>query len=82
MIITPGHYSGKPRLEDSLGKILLFADFGNRELLDVNNEHLLFFSRFNPQRSSEKVLFNAVFQYLDLIFSNGRGINKLLPSSA
>ncbi|MFI3185934.1 MAG: hypothetical protein QX198_08135 [Methylococcaceae bacterium] len=57
MIITPAITQKIPRLEDSLGEFLLFADFGNRELLDVNNEHLLFFSPFNPQRSSEKVLF-------------------------
>jgi amylosucrase len=56
-----------------------FADFNNRELLDVNNEHLLCFIRFNHQRPSERVLvvanFDANPQYLDLDVISGIGIN-------
>jgi amylosucrase len=56
-----------------------FADFNNRELLDVNNEHLLCFIRFNPQRPAERVLvvanFDANPQYLDLEVISGKGIN-------
>lgn len=56
-----------------------FADFNNRELLDVNNEHLLCFIRFNHQRPSERVLVVANFdtkpQYLDLEVISGKGIN-------
>lgn len=33
-----------------------FADFNNRELLDVDNPHLLAFSRFDPQHSSSRIL--------------------------
>jgi amylosucrase len=56
-----------------------FADFNNRELLDINNEHLLCFIRFNHQRPSERVLvianFDARPQYLDLEVFSGKGIN-------
>lgn len=56
-----------------------FADFNNRELLDVHNEHLLCFNRFNHQRPSESVLVVANFdthpQHLDLDIINGKGIN-------
>jgi amylosucrase len=56
-----------------------FADFNNRELLDVNNEHLLCYIRFNPQRPAERVLvvanFDANPQYLDLEVISGKGIN-------
>ncbi|MDP3334579.1 MAG: alpha-glucosidase C-terminal domain-containing protein, partial [Methylococcaceae bacterium] len=55
-----------------------FADFNNRELLDVNNEHLLCYIRFNHQRPSERVLvvanFDANPQYLDLEVIAGSGI--------
>ncbi len=56
-----------------------FADFNNRELVDVYNEHLLCFIRFNHQRPSERVLvianFDAKPQYLDLETISGKGIN-------
>jgi len=55
-----------------------FADFNDRELLDVNNEHLFCFIRFNYQRPSERVLvvanFDANPQYLDLEVISARGI--------
>ncbi|HEY9646729.1 MAG TPA: alpha-amylase, partial [Chroococcidiopsis sp.] len=51
-------------------EISAFADFNNRELLQLENEHLLGFVRFNHQRPSEKVLilanFNAHPQSLSL----------------
>ncbi len=51
-------------------EISAFADFNNRELLQIDNPHLLCFMRFDPQRPSEKVLvianFDANSQYLDL----------------
>ncbi|OYQ64169.1 alpha-amylase [Pseudanabaena sp. SR411] len=51
-------------------EISAFADFNNRELLQLDNEHLLGFIRFDHQRPSEKVLVLANFdvnpQYLDL----------------
>jgi len=51
-------------------EISAFADFNNRELLQIDNPHLLCFMRFDPQRPSEKVLvianFDANPQYLDL----------------
>ncbi|MBH8572285.1 alpha-amylase [Nostocaceae cyanobacterium CENA369] len=51
-------------------EISAFADFNNRELLHLENEHLLCFIRFNHQRPSEKVLvianFDANPQYLSL----------------
>ncbi|MGY6277186.1 alpha-amylase family glycosyl hydrolase [Methylomonas sp. MgM2] len=56
-----------------------FADFNNRELLDVDNEHLLCFMRFNHLRPSERVLvvanFDAEPQYLDLYALRSHGID-------
>lgn len=56
-----------------------FADFNNRELIDVDNEHLLCFIRFNHQRPSERVLvianFDANPQYLDLYLLRSHGID-------
>jgi amylosucrase len=47
-----------------------FADFNNREVLDVDNPHLLVFSRFDYQNSASRVLvignFDSVPQHLDL----------------
>lgn len=47
-----------------------FADFNNRELLDLSNECCLGFVRYNDQNPVEKVIvvvnFSAVPQYLDL----------------
>jgi amylosucrase len=60
-------------------EISAFGDFNNRELLDIDNEHLLCFIRFNHLRPSEKVLVIANFdvnpQYLDLEAISNRGIN-------
>ena len=47
-----------------------FADFNNRELLDLSNECCFGFVRYNDQNPVEKVIvvvnFSAVPQYLDL----------------
>lgn len=60
-------------------EISAFADFNNRELLHVGNEHLLCYIRFNHQRPSEKVLvianFDANPQYLDLDQLRNTGFN-------
>ena len=51
-------------------EIPAFSDFNNRELIHVENPHLLVFSRFNLMRTSGGVLvvvnFDARPQYLDL----------------
>ncbi|MBH8554230.1 alpha-glucosidase C-terminal domain-containing protein [Nostocaceae cyanobacterium CENA357] len=60
-------------------EISAFADFNNRELLHLENEHLLCFIRFNHQRPSEKVLvianFDANPQYLYLESLRNTGFN-------
>ena len=60
-------------------EISAFADFNNRELLQIDNPHLLCFIRFDPQRPSEKVLtianFDANPQYLDLGMINNAGFS-------
>jgi amylosucrase len=47
-----------------------FADFNNRELVEVDNEHLFVFIRNNPDRDKEEVLvvanFDAKPQHLNL----------------
>ncbi len=51
-------------------EIAAFADFNNRELLDVGNPHLFVFTRFDHQQRSNRVLvvgnFDVTPQYLDL----------------
>ena len=51
-------------------EIPAFADFNNRELIQLENPHLFVFSRFNLRRSASSVLvvgnFDARPQYLDL----------------
>ena len=51
-------------------EIPAFADFNNRELIQLDNPHLFIFSRFNLRRTSGDVLvvgnFDAKPQYLDL----------------
>jgi amylosucrase len=42
-------------------EIPAFADYNNRELLDVNNPHLFVFLRFDPQNSREKIMVIANF---------------------
>jgi amylosucrase len=51
-------------------EIPAFADFNNRELIQLDNSHLFIFSRFNLRRSSSSVLvvcnLDVHPQYLDL----------------
>ena len=60
-------------------EISAFADFNNRELLQIDNPHLLCFMRFDPQRPSKKVLvianFDANPQYLDLEMIGNAGFS-------
>ena len=72
------------RIFDGLKKLIsvrkaipAFADFNNRELLTVDNEHLFVFLRSHPERPNETVLVVANFddrpQYLDLVNLGNRG---------
>ena len=51
-------------------EIAAFADFNNRELLDVGNPHLFVFARFEHDQTSSRVLVVANFdkapQHLNL----------------
>lgn len=51
-------------------EIPAFADFNNRELIQVENPHLFVFTRFNLQRNASSVLvvvnFDSESQYLDM----------------
>jgi amylosucrase len=55
-----------------------FADFNNRELIDVENPHLFVFLRTHPSLAANAVLvvgnFDATPQYLDLEGLNRRGL--------
>jgi hypothetical protein len=55
-----------------------FADFNNRELIDVENPHLFVFLRTHPSLAANSVLvaanFDAKPQYLDLDTLNRRGL--------
>ncbi len=79
------HGSIEQRLFDGLQKMIAarkaipaFADFNNRELLEVDNTHLFAFLRTHPERTSESVLVVANFdvkpQYLDLGDLGNRGL--------
>ena len=71
----PGHYqyeifSSLKRMIAVRKEIDAFADFNNRELIDVGNEHLFVFERYNITRQLDKVLvvanFNDKPQHLNL----------------
>ncbi|MET0012410.1 MAG: alpha-amylase family glycosyl hydrolase [Sedimenticola sp.] len=79
------HGSVEQKIFDGLKKMIAirkatpaFADFNNRELLDVDNEHLFVFLRTHPEKSSESVLMVANFdahpQYLNLDDLGNRGV--------
>ncbi|MCB1754014.1 MAG: alpha-glucosidase C-terminal domain-containing protein [Gammaproteobacteria bacterium] len=79
------HGSVEQRIFDGLKKIIAvrksieaFADFNNRELLSVDNEHLFVFRRNHPLRPNEAVLvvanFDANPQYLDIDLLRSRGL--------
>lgn len=72
------HGSVEQRIFDGLKKLIAvrktipaFADFNNRELLDVGNDHLFAFMRSHPEWNGDAVLvvanFDARPQHLDLI---------------
>lgn len=78
------HGSVQQRIYDGLKKLIAvrkslpaFADFNNRELLDVDNPFLFVFLRNHPERPSETILvvanFDANPQYLDLANLGNRG---------
>ena len=73
------------RIFDALKKMIAvrktipaFADFNNRELLEVDNPHLFAFLRTHPDLSSDAVLVVANFdekpRYLDLANLGNRGL--------
>ena len=51
-------------------EIEVFADFNNRELIEVENPHLFVFGRYDSAKQSERVLvvanFNGMPQHLKL----------------
>ena len=78
------HGSVEQRLFSGLQKMIAvrkatpaFADFNNRELLDVGNPHLFVFMRTHPERPSEKILVVGNFdmhpQYMTLSDLGNRG---------
>jgi len=78
------HGSVEQRIFEGLKKliairktIMAFADFNNRELLTVDNEHLFVFLRSHPEKPGETVLvvgnFDARPQHLDLSNLGNRG---------
>lgn len=71
------HGSVEQRIFEGLKKLIAirktipaFADFNNRELLQLGNPHLFGFMRSHPQHQAEEVLvlanFDAEYQHLDL----------------
>jgi amylosucrase len=63
-------FTGLQKLISIRKTIPAFADFNNRELIEVENEHLFVFIRNNPDRDKEEVLvvanFDAKPQHLNL----------------
>jgi len=79
------HGSVEQRLFEGLQKMIAlrkatpaFADFNNRELLNVDNPHLFAFLRTHPERAGESVLVVANFdvepQHLELSELGNRGL--------
>jgi len=70
-------FYGLKRLIEVRKTIPAFADFNNREVLNLQNEHLFAFFRSNPKRPSEEILvlanFDAHPQYLTLSELGNRG---------
>ncbi len=78
------HGTVEQRVFDGLKKLIsvrkfipAFADLNNRELIDVDDEHLFVFLRTHPTRPAEAVLvvanFSASPQHLDLTGLGNRG---------
>ena len=81
------HGSVEQRIFDGLKKMIAvrktisaFADFNNRELLDVDNPHLFVFKRVHPEHLNNFVLvvgnFDSTPQYLDMNELGKRGMFK------
>lgn len=70
-------FSGLKKMIAVRKEIPAFADFNNRELIDVGNPHLFVFSRFNHQQSSDHVLvvgnFDSETQFMDLDMVRKKG---------
>ena len=70
-------FNGIKKMISVRKEVNVFSDFNNRELVDVGNPNLFVFSRFNPQKSSDRVLVVANFnnrpQKLDLEDVNSWG---------
>ncbi|GAB6070622.1 alpha-amylase family glycosyl hydrolase [Thiomicrorhabdus hydrogeniphila] len=54
-------FNGIKKMISVRKEINVFSDFNNRELVDVANPNLFVFSRFNPQKASDRVLVVANF---------------------
>lgn len=54
-------YSALKRMIAVRKEIEVFADFNNRELIEVENPHLFVFGRYHPQQPTEQVLVVANF---------------------
>lgn len=63
-------YSGIQKLIAVRKTIPAFADFNNRELIEVDNDHIFAFIRYHPERTAEQILvvanFDAKPQHLNL----------------
>jgi len=74
-------FTGLKKLISVRKEISAFADFNSRELLDMNNPHLLAYAHFDHQNRSSRVLvignFDAVPQHLDLEMLHKMGFFKL-----
>lgn len=62
------HGTVEQRIFDGMQKLIAvrksipaFADFNNRDLVEVDNDHLFAFIRYHPERTSEQVLVVANF---------------------
>ena len=54
-------FNGLKRMIAARKEIDVFADFNNRELIDVQNPNLFVFGRYNPQNANDRVLVVANF---------------------
>jgi amylosucrase len=70
-------FTGIQKLIAVRKSIPAFADFNNRELIEINNEHLFAFIRYHAERNAEQVLvvanFNSKPQHLNLADLGNRG---------
>ena len=70
-------FTGIQKLIAVRKSIPAFADFNNRELIEIENEHIFAFIRYHPERTAEQVLvvanFDAKPQHLNLSELGNRG---------